>query len=69
MNPQWKPIDTVPQEIKDSRQDIFMSYVCPVYGPQYSIGFWHIIGDYGYWKSPSCSGPTHWMPIPPLTIE
>jgi len=61
----WSPIETVPEEIKASREDILLTKVDPVYGNLYGVGFWTVINGFGFWKS-NLIGPTHWMKIPPL---
>ena len=68
MNPQWLPIDTVPQEIKDSRIEVWLARMDDFYGPIYGSGWWNVISGFGYWKS-NLIKPTHWMPIIPLTVD
>jgi hypothetical protein len=68
MNTQWQPIDTVPQEIKDSAQDVWLArFVYPDY-PIYGVGWWNHNNGFGYWKG-NLIKPTHWMPIIPLTVD
>ena len=68
MNQTWQPIDTVPQGIKDSREEVWLARIDGTYGPLYGSGWWCVLNGFGFWKS-NLIKPTHWMPIIPLTVS
>ena len=59
----WQPIDTVPDEIKSSGEDVLLGYMDELYGQMCSVGFWAPNHGYPYWKCNLIGKPTHWMPI------
>jgi len=66
---QWRPINTVPERIKNTQAWILVAFLHGSYGVVADVAYWiasATLPEGGYWHSPGAIGTaaTHWTPLP-----